>query len=483
MENRFETVIGLEVHAELNTRTKIFCGCKNEFGAPPNTNCCPVCTGMPGTLPRLNAAVVDSAVLMGLACSCRINEVCSMDRKNYFYPDLPKAYQISQFDVPVCEEGYVDVLPDERGASKRVGITRIHMEEDAGKLLHGGETGTRIDFNRCGVPLIEIVTEPDLRSSSEVKAFLDTVRLTLLCLGISDCRMQEGSLRCDVNVSVRPAGSAALGERVEMKNVNSFSAAVRAVEYESARQIRILSAGGTVRRETRRWDDGKGESSLLRDKEETQDYRFFPEPDLGPVVIARERVEALRGTLPELPAARCARFMRQYGLSHSDALLLTEHRGRGDLFEKTAALGAGARAAANWLNGDVARLLGDREPQDAGLTAKELAFVLDAIDSGRISHTAGKTVVEEILTTGKSAEAVIAEKGLAQISDREALARTAKEVLENNQKAVGDYLGGKGNVLGYLVGQCMRASRGSGNPEIFREILRDALEEKRPENQ
>jgi len=478
MNEAYEVIVGLETHAELNTETKIYCSCKNEFGGLVNSNCCPICTGMPGTLPTLNAEVVNSAIKMGHACACTIHNVCKQDRKNYFYPDLPKAYQISQFDVPLCEGGYVDVILDETGATKRIGITRIHIEEDAGKLIHGDTfSGSLVDFNRCGVPLIEIVSEPDMRSSAEAKAYLDTIKAILQYLDISDCKMQEGSIRCDVNVSVRKRGDPNFGTRVEMKNVNSFSAVTRAIDYEAARQIAVLEAGGEIHQETRRWDDLKGENVLLRSKEDAQDYRYFPEPDLLTIVVPEEQVEALRAGLPELPNVRCKRLMQEHGLPYFDANLLVENRDRGDLFEETVALGAPAKAVANWLNGDAARLLGERNLTlaETKLTAKELAAMVNAIERKDISNTAGKTVIEEIMFTGKTVDAVIAEKGLAQISDAAALTATAQEVLAANEKAVADFQNGKTNVLGFLVGQCMRASRGQGNPALFREILEGLL--------
>jgi aspartyl-tRNA(Asn)/glutamyl-tRNA(Gln) amidotransferase subunit B len=478
MNENYEIIVGLETHAELNTKTKIFCSCKNEFGGLVNANCCPICTGMPGTLPTLNREVVYSAIKMGKACGCTIHNICKQDRKNYFYPDLPKAYQISQFDVPLCENGGIDVMLDDAGTTKHIGITRIHIEEDAGKLIHGDTfSGSLVDYNRCGVPLIEIVSEPDMRSSAEAKAYLDTIKSILQYLNISDCKMQEGSIRCDVNVSVRPKGATEFGTRVEMKNVNSFSAVMRAIDYEAERQISVLEAGGEIHQETRRWDDMKGENILMRSKEDAQDYRYFPEPDLLTIVVPEEKVKELADSLPELPNVRCKRFMEQYGLPRFDANLLVENRDRGELMEAAAALGASAKAVTNWLNGDVARLLGERNLTlaDTKLTAANLASMVDAIEKKTISNTAGKTVIEEIMFTDNSTEDVIREKGLAQISDTSALAATAAEVLAANEKAVNDFKNGKTNVLGFLVGQCMRASKGKGNPELFRSIISDLL--------
>ena len=352
---KYEIVVGLEVHAELNTKTKIYCGCKNSFGSMVNSNCCPICTGMPGTLPTLNKSVVDYAVRMGYALHCSINNICKMDRKNYFYPDLPKAYQISQFDIPLCENGYIDAIVDEEGHTKRIGVTRIHIEEDAGKLIHSDDfAGSLVDFNRCGVPLIEIVSEPDMRSSAEAKAYLDTIKATLQYLGISDCKMQEGSIRCDVNVSVRPEGATEFGTRVEMKNVNSFSATVRAIEYEAARQIEILENGGEIHQETRRWDDIAGKNILLRSKEDAQDYRYFPEPDLKTIYVEESRLAELKASIPELPNDKLLRLMKQYKLPYFDANLMAENPDKADYFEAVAVLGrCQPKNISNWLLGDI----------------------------------------------------------------------------------------------------------------------------------
>jgi len=474
MRKDYEIVIGLEVHAELNTESKIFCTCKNQFGGEVNANCCPICSGMPGTLPVLNEEVVNSAIKMGHALNCTIHNICKQDRKNYFYPDLPKAYQISQFDVPLCEGGWVEVLLDDAGTTKKIGVTRIHIEEDAGKLIHDDNfSGSLVDFNRCGVPLIEIVSEPDMRSSAEAKAYLDTIKSILQYLDISDCKMQEGSIRCDVNVSVRPVGAQKFGTRVEMKNVNSFSAAVRAIDYESARQIEVLEDGGHISQETRKWNDMIGESVVLRSKEDAQDYRYFPEPDLLTIVVPEEHVAALKAALPELPNARCKRYMTDAKLPRFDANLLVENQDRGSLFDETIALGAPAKAVANWLNGAVARILGERNIalSDTKLTAKNLADMVLAIENKTISNTAGKTVIEEIMFNDTTVEKVIADKGLAQISDTSALKAAVAEVLAANEKAVGEYKAGKTNVLGFLVGQCMRATKGKGNPEMLKEML------------
>ena len=477
----YEIVVGLEVHAELNTKTKIYCGCKNAFGSEVNTNCCPICLGMPGTLPTLNKSVVEYAIRMGHALGCTINPVSKMDRKNYFYPDLPKAYQISQFDIPLCEHGYLDVMLDEEGTTKRIGITRIHIEEDAGKLIHGEEfSGSLVDFNRCGVPLIEIVSEPDMRSSHEAHAYLEGLRDVLMTLGISDCKMQEGSIRCDVNVSVRPKGSQEFGTRCEMKNVNSFSGAQRAIDYEAQRQIAILEAGGTITQETRRWDDLKGQNFLLRSKEDAQDYRYFPEPDLLTIVVDEADIRRWKEELPELPHHKLLRFLKDYQLPYFDANLLVEDLEKAPFFEECAKLGlCSSRAIANWLNGEVTRLLADRKETlaQSRLTPEGLAQMIQMIEKKEISNTAGKTVLEELLATGKAPAQIVQEKGLGQISDSGALEPIARQVLADNPDAVAKYKNGKTNIVGFLVGQCMKASKGKGNPALFNKMILEMIDQ------
>ena len=471
----YEMIVGLEVHAELSTQTKIYCGCKNEFGSEVNSNCCPICTAMPGTLPTLNEKVLEYAVRMGHACGCTINRICKQDRKNYFYPDLPKAYQISQFDIPLCENGHLDVMVDDKGTTKRFGITRIHIEEDAGKLIHDESfAGSLVDFNRCGVPLIEIVSEPDFRSSAEAHAYLETIKSILQYLDISDCKMQEGSIRCDVNVSVRPVGQKEFGTRVEMKNVNSFSGAVRAIEYEAARQISVLEQGGTIEQETRRWDDANGCNVLLRSKEDANDYRYFPEPDLLTIVLEQEYVDRLKAELPELPNRKVARYMEEYGLPHFDSDLLVQNIETDRFFEACVALGrCTPKSVSNWLLGDISRLLHEKnlEISATKLTPEHLVAMVELIDKKEISNTAGKTVVEEMLWMGKAPGEIVKEKGLAQVSDASALEAIARQVLEQNAKAVEDYKNGKTNVAGFLVGQCMRLSKGQGNPAVLQEIV------------
>ena len=448
----YEIVVGLEVHAELNTETKIYCSCKNSFGSEVNSNCCPVCTGMPGTLPVLNEKVVDYAIRMGHALHCTINNVCKQDRKNYFYPDLPKAYQISQYDIPLCEHGYLDIVMDEEGHTKPIGVTRIHIEEDAGKLLHSDRfSGSLVDMNRCGVPLIEIVSEPDIRSSKEAKSYLEGIKAILGYLDISDCKMQEGSIRCDVNVSVRPKGSDVFGTRVEMKNVNSFSAA----------------------------DDVNGISEVLRSKEDAQDYRYFPDPDLLTIVVDEEHVEELRQSIPELPVHRLQRYLNDYKLPYFDSNLLVENVDKAEFFEKTAALGVAPKTVTNWLLGDITKILNEKNCTlaDTSMTPEKLSELIGLIDRKEISNNAGKTVLDEIIFSDKTPTEVVEEKGLKQISDTSFLEKIADEVLAANPKAVEDYKKGKTNVVGFLVGQCMRASKGQGNPNSLREILEKKIAE------
>lgn len=475
----YEVVIGLEVHAELSTASKIYCSCQNEFGLEVNTRCCPICTGMPGTLPTLNEKVVEYAVKMGCALGCSINQVCKQDRKNYFYPDLPKAYQISQFDIPLCEHGHVDILVD--GVEKRIGVTRIHIEEDAGKLLHGDSfAGSLVDFNRCGVPLIEIVSEPDLRSAKEAKAYLETIRSILQYLDISDCKMQEGSIRCDVNVSVMEKGSGKFGTRCEMKNVNTFSGTVRAIEYEAARQIAVLEQGGTIQQETRRWDDAKGMNFPLRSKEDAHDYRYFPEPDLPTIVLEDGYVERIRATIPELPNKRIARYIRDFGLSQVEATLLVEAMDKADLFEAAAAKKkCTPRILCNWILGNVSQYLNEtgKALDQIGIGAEELTELLGLIEEGKISNAVGKSVFDEMLATGKAPGEIVKEKGLTQISDESELEAVVRGVMDANGKSIEDYRGGKTNALGFLVGQCMKATKGQGNPAKMKEILLRLLEE------
>lgn len=473
----YEIVVGLEVHAELNTDSKIYCNCKNAFGLEVNSQVCPVCMGMPGTLPTLNSKVVDYAIKMGHALNCKINRVCKQDRKNYFYPDLPKAYQISQADVPLCENGCLEFMVDEK--IKKVRITRIHIEEDAGKLLHDESfAGSLVDLNRCGVPLIEIVSEPDIRSSAEAKAYLDTIKSILQYIGISDCKMQEGSIRCDVNVSVNEKGAKEFGTRSEMKNVNSFSAAVRGIEYEAKRQIEVLEAGGVVAQETRRWDDAKGVSVVMRSKEDAQDYRYFPEPDMLTIVVDEERVNKLKDSLPELPNIKIKRYVSELGLSQTDAVLIAEAMDKSRLFDEAVALNmCSAKNISNWILGDISKYVNEtgKTIDETELTAKNLCILIQQIEKNVISNSAGKKVFQVIVEDGSDPLKVIEEKGLAQNSDAGFIEELVKEVFANNEKSINDYKNGKTNALGYLVGQCMKASKGKANPGLVKETVTKML--------
>ncbi len=475
----YETIVGLEVHAELNTKTKIYCNCKNAFGLEVNTQICPICTGMPGTLPTLNEKVVEYAVKMGHATNCSINNVCKQDRKNYFYPDLPKAYQISQADIPLCEHGYVDIMLN--GEEKRIGITRIHIEEDAGKMLHNDAfQGSLVDFNRCGVPLIEIVSEPDMRSSAEAKAYLDTLKSILQYIDISDCKMEQGSIRCDVNVSVRPKGSTEFGKRVEMKNVNSFSGAMRAIDYEANRQIEALERGEEINQETRRWDDQKGVNILLRTKEDAQDYRYFPEPDLTTIYVPLEKVEELKNDIPELPNAKIKRYVKELGLSQIDAELIAENLPRCRLFDECVKIcgyfgkdSVSPKNLSNWVLGDVSKYMNEtgKDIADTPLNANLLCKIVELIETKVISNTSGKVIFEEIMNGNTDIDKIIEDKGLRQISDDSAIEKIVNDVLAANQKSVDDYRGGKTNALGFLVGQCMKASKGQANPAKCKELV------------
>ena len=473
---KYETVIGLEVHVELATHTKIFCGCENKFGGEPNTHCCPVCTGMPGVLPVLNEKVVEYAATAGLATHCTIANFSKMDRKGYYYPDLPKAYQISQFDLPLCKGGWVDIQTKQ--GAKRIRITRIHMEEDAGKLLHEACAGTAVDYNRCGVPLIEIVTEPDLRSAEETRTFLETLKAIMQYTGVSDCKMQEGSLRCDVNVSVREAGLDILGTRTEMKNLNSFSAVYRAVEAESARQIEVIEDGGIIRQETRRFDDAKGKSYPMRGKEEAHDYRYFPDPDLVPITLTDEHIEEIRAALPELPAAKRQRYIDDLALPEYDAGVLTAERSIAAFFEGCIALGGDPKKVSNLIMTDLLRLLKESgiSSEDNPVTPVQLVETLRLVDEGKISITVAKSIIEEVFHRGGSPAQIVESKGLAQISDTGAIRSLICEIIANNPGPVADYKGGKQKALTFFVGQVMKAMGGKANPKVVNEIAVEELD-------
>ena len=477
MSRQYETVIGLEVHVELATKTKIFCGCSTQFGGAPNTHPCPVCTGMPGSLPVLNRQVVEYALAVGLAANCQINQYCKFDRKNYFYPDNPQNYQISQLYLPICHDGWVEIETPS-GTKKRVGIHEIHMEEDAGKLIHDEwEDCSLVDYNRSGVPLIEIVSEPDMRSAEEVIAYLEKLRLMIQYLGASDCKLQEGSMRADVNLSVREAGSSALGTRTEMKNLNSFKAIARAIEGERARQIELLEEGKKVIQETRRWDDNKESSKAMRSKEDAQDYRYFPDPDLPPVVISDAWIEKVKARQPEMRTEKMARYQSEFGLPAYDAGLLTSSKHMADVFEETAALCGRPKEASNWLMVEAMRLLKEREmdAEEMRFSPAHLAGLIQMVEKGTISRTVAKTVFEEIFARDVDPEAYVREKGLGVVSDEDTLKGVIEEIYEANPQSVADYKGGKERAMGFLVGQTMRAMKGKADPAAVNRLWRERL--------
>lgn len=472
----YEIIIGLEVHAELSTNTKAYCNCRAEFGADPNTNCCPICTGMPGTLPVLNEKVVEYAVKMGLATNCEIARFSKQDRKNYFYPDTPKAYQISQYDLPLCENGYIDI--DVEGTKKRIGITRIHIEEDAGKLIHDAYTGdTLLDMNRCAVPLIEIVSEPDMRSAKEAVEYMQTLKSILEYLEICDCKMQEGSLRCDVNLSVRKVGDTKFGTRTETKNLNSFKAIQNHIEFETKRQIEILENGGTIVQETRRWDDAKGEGYAMRTKEDAHDYRYFPEPDLAPICLSEDYINDIKENLPEMPNVKKERYVKEFKISEYDAMVLTLSKHTAEYFEKVANICKNPKIAANWIMGDFARMLNEAEIDitECKISEENLAELITLIDKGTISSKIAKTVFEEMFNTGEMAEEIVKKKGLVQISDESAVKEIVAKVVENNPQSIIDYNAGRDRALGYLVGQVMKESKGKANPGLVNKLLLEIL--------
>ena len=479
---KYEAVIGLEVHTELRTATKIFCSCRTSFGADPNTNVCPVCLGLPGVLPVLNKKVLEFAVRTGLALHCDISRFSKFDRKNYYYPDLPKNFQTSQYDLPICEHGYLDIEVD--GKKSTIRITRAHMEEDAGKLVHHGSSITHsdyslVDYNRTGTPLLEIVSEPDIRSAKEAVAYMEKLRAILQYCGVSDCKMEEGSLRCDANVSVRPVGQKELGTKTEIKNINSFRGVERAIEYEAMRQAEILEEGGTVIQETRTWDEKEGVTRSMRRKEEANDYRYFPEPDLVPFTVSEEYIEAIRQTLPELPDARKARYMEACGLAAYDADYLTNDKDRADYFDAVIAAGADAKEAANWIMGDFAKMLSrdGLEMKDTPVTAENLADLLALIRKGTISGKIAKQVFADMWTSGKAPSVIVEEQGLVQISDTGALEALADRIIAANPQSVADFKAGKKKAVGFLMGQIMKETKGKANPQAVNAILTKKLSE------
>jgi aspartyl-tRNA(Asn)/glutamyl-tRNA(Gln) amidotransferase subunit B len=474
----YEAVIGLEVHAQLQTNTKIFCGCETRFGEEANTRTCPVCIGMPGVLPVLNKKAVEYIIKTGIATHCTISPYSRFARKNYFYPDLPKGYQISQYELPVCEHGYVEIVVD--GKIKRVGITRIHLEEDAGKNLHQAESGASlVDLNRAGTPLMEIVSEPDIRTPEEASEYLKKLRSILRYIEVSDADMEKGNFRCDANVSIRPAGSTEFGTRTEIKNVNSFKFVQKAIEYEIRRQAHVLDEGGRIIQETRLFDSAKGVTFSMRSKEEAHDYRYFPEPDLVPVVVTNNTVENIAGTIPELPDAKRARFVREYGLPDYDADMLTQSRALADYFESAAKLSGQPKVISNWMMGELMRLLNadNREIEDCPLKPDRLAGMIKMIDGGVISTKIAKTVFEEMYRTGKDADSIVKEQGLVQVSDTGEIEKIIDAVVKANPAQHADYKAGKEKLFGFFVGQVMKASKGKANPELVNQLLKKKLME------
>lgn len=477
---QYETIIGLEVHVELATKTKIFCGCSTEFGGAPNTHTCPVCTGMPGSLPVLNRQVVEYALKAGIAANCRIHQLCKFDRKNYFYPDNPQNYQISQLYLPICYDGWVEI--DTSAGRKKIRIHEMHMEEDAGKLIHDEwEDCSLVDYNRSGVPLIEIVSEPDMRSSEEVIAYLEKLRCMMQYLGVSDCKLQEGSMRADVNLSVREAGSETFGTRTEMKNLNSFKAIAHAIEGERERQIELLEAGKAVVQETRRWDDNKESSHAMRSKEDAKDYRYFPDPDLPPVHISDEWIRELRESQPELREEKQLRYQKEFGLSEYDSRILTETRQLAELFEDVASLCGNPKKAANWFMGEVLRLAKEkgREPEKVSFAPEHLADLIEMVEKKEVSPQNARKVFEKVFDQDIDPVVYIEEKGLKIVEDTGLLTSTLERILEENPGPLSELLGGKEKVFGFFVGKMMRELKGKASPDAVREALTKEIESRR----
>ena len=476
MSKQYETVIGLEVHVELATKTKIFCGCSTAFGGAPNTHTCPVCTGMPGSLPVLNKQVVEYAVAVGLATNCQITQYCKFDRKNYFYPDNPQNYQISQLYLPICRNGHVDIETEQ--GTKAIGIHEIHMEEDAGKLIHDEwEDCSLVDYNRSGVPLIEIVSEPDMRSAQEVIAYLEKLRMTVQYLGASDCKLNEGSMRADVNLSVREVDAKEFGTRTEMKNLNSFKAITHAIEGERERQIELLESGKEVVQETRRWDDAKEYSYAMRSKEDAQDYRYFPDPDLVPVYISDEWLEQIRSRQPEFREAKMARYKEEFDIPEYDIGIITDSKHMADLFEETVAICKQPKKVSNWLMGETLRLLKEKnmDPEDIRFAPGNLAKLISLVDAKAINSSVAKEVFEVMFEEDVDPEKYVEEKGLKTVNDEGALRKTIEEIIAANPQSVEDYHNGKDRAIGFLVGQTMKAMKGKADPAMVNQILKELL--------
>ncbi len=479
MDKNYETVIGLEVHVQLDTDSKIFCSCSTEFGSEPNTNTCPVCLGLPGTLPVLNKKAVDYLVMTGLALNCEIATYSKFDRKNYFYPDLPKAYQISQYDLPIAKDGFIEVETEE--GTHKIGITRIHLEEDAGKLIHEGSidrsSGSLVDYNRTGVPLAEIVSEPDIRTPEQAREYLNYLKKTLEYLGVSDCNMEEGSLRCDANISLRPRGDKEFGTKVELKNMNSFKAIEKALAYEQKRQRQMIEAEETIVQETRTWDEDKSKTISMRGKEEANDYRYFPEPDLVPLEINESWENEIKEKLPELPAVRKKRFIEDYDLPEYDADVLTDSRELADLFEECVSEYEDAKEVSNWIMGEFLRLVNEEkmEVEETKITGQLLGKMLKMMDEDVISSKIAKTVFEEMFYTGKDPEDIVEEKGLKQISDEDKLEKLVEEIIEDNPDVIEDIRNGKDKAIGYLVGQVMKETKGKANPQMVNKMFKEKI--------
>ncbi|MCR6097566.1 Asp-tRNA(Asn)/Glu-tRNA(Gln) amidotransferase subunit GatB [Salipaludibacillus agaradhaerens] len=475
----YETVIGLEVHVELKTNSKIFCSCSTEFGAPPNTHTCPVCLGHPGVLPVLNKQAVEFAMKASMALNCEVAELTKFDRKNYFYPDNPKAYQISQFDKPIGENGWIDI--EVNGEKKRIGITRLHLEEDAGKLTHvDGKGHSLVDYNRVGTPLVEIVSEPDIRSPEEAYAYLEKLKAIMQYTEVSDCKMEEGSLRCDANISLRPVGQKEFGTKAELKNLNSFTHVQKGLEYEEKRQEKELSSGGEILQETRRWDEGRKKTILMRVKEGSDDYRYFPEPDLVNLYINDDWKDSVRASIPELPDARQQRYINELGLPEYDAGVLTQQKAMSDFFEQGLALDGPPKQLSNWLMGEVSAYLNQngKDITDVPMTPESLVKMIQLIEKGTISSKIAKKVFKEMIEHGGDPEKIVKDKGLVQISDEGEILNMITETLDNNPQSIDDYKNGKDKAIGFLVGQIMKASRGKANPQVVNKLLTEEIKKR-----